>query len=416
MCGWSRSLEAVGDTPWQRTVMSSPSRKRMRLSSPTYDAGLEDFDDSAIEELDRIEFSLSQQMARKQTGTSMTQEKVEEDEGGERCRERSRTLTSSSQRGPPSSQTLSPGAKKRRMENIMAALSQTADPDNSQHKTSTGFGRPSKSVTRAESAANQTKSLMSPDDDCGLGEPADTFPGFSAASEGSSFNTLAERSYPGFSTAGPSTVGFATAGNMKVGALKVSDDALKLALMKMAQWSEEIDAEVHVDEEDEVLKSPSKQLPPKRVSAPSERPPLASIVNTPKKKGGTQIQHGFVAPKSFTTPLRNGNPKTSKTFKSPLLRNSSPLPMGLSSPPKSQRLHPLASTPIVSGFSTPVRSRKPPSSHARSGKPTFSTPFKPGMAPGEPGRLALELSNRTPVRTPVKSRTPLKHNTSMYLS
>ena len=84
--------------------MSSPASKRQRLSSPTYEAEFEELNADELEELDRIELSLSQQIQRQQPVAS-----------------------SSSQRIPQSSQTISPNARKRRLKAITDALQESDD-------------------------------------------------------------------------------------------------------------------------------------------------------------------------------------------------------------------------------------------------------------------------------------------------
>ncbi|KAG6814155.1 hypothetical protein H0H92_002150 [Tricholoma furcatifolium] len=115
--------------------------------------------------------------------------------------------------------------------------------------------------------------------------------------------------------------------------------------------------------------------------------------------------------------------KNSKPFKSPLLSKNPSSPKGLNvSVPTStldsrsgfssaRSQHPLASAPInasnFSSLTTPARHPKVitvGSSTKKTVTTPFVTPFKPGMKPGEPGRLKLEEAMKaTPSKQPMTS-------------
>jgi hypothetical protein len=368
--------------------MSSPSRKRMRLSSPTFD--IFDEDEEFLQELDRIELTLSQVVRRE---VEMKQERERELEQ-ERERERTRTTSSgsldlfSSQKSSRSSQAprhtkMSPRAKQRRMKAIMDALKETdgsgaegvIDTDVIQ-RNDVGLGfKPAGNVANADAEVDVTGFAAA----TGL----DIFTGFQTAS-------LSSKEPLGFATAKLAMTDPTGSKTVKPMVLKPSEEALKRASLKLHEWSKEDEAEAY--------KAPSSPQSPAKSKnlASASRPVLASIANTqtrptsPTKGKPEQVR-------SFSTPFVNRTSKSTGVFKSPLMKNS-PTSMsnlgGTVSTP--HRPHPLASTPISGSVSTPTRPTKPRS------KPAFSTPFKPGMGPGEPGRAALERSQTTPAKIPAK--------------
>lgn len=167
------------------------------------------------------------------------------------------------------------------------------------------------------------------------------------------------------------------------------------------------------------LTRPATQLPSMlgMVSTPSRPPPIAKpltpLASTPGPSG-----FGKSRAKPFKSPLLSAATKSTGVSYAgsplnPHRRDASTDPSG------SRQVHPLSSTPTFpSGFGTPARPAASPAftspqrpiaslgvTPRRIGAPAviktrFATPFKRGMAPGEPGRAQME-QERTHTREPI---------------
>ncbi|KAG8948639.1 hypothetical protein FRC04_009403 [Tulasnella sp. 424] len=167
-----------------------------------------------------------------------------------------------------------------------------------------------------------------------------------------------------------------------------SQSALEIAARRVEQWQQEPDAA----EEPPVEES---------VSTPT-RKPLGVIGNLGTNTPGpiASLSPKLAGQKSFKPPLRVGG-DSSNPFASPQLPRSRlssfSKPVFQSSPlnpnAASQRAG-SAHPPQSPGFSTPARGGLGMLARARPGnalpRPSFTTPFKANMKPGEPGRLEAE--------------------------
>ncbi|KAH8110699.1 hypothetical protein DFH11DRAFT_1802190 [Phellopilus nigrolimitatus] len=391
--------------------MSSPARKRMRLSSPTYDNHLDELDDDCLQELDRIETTLSQLAA-----------------------------SSSSQGKPQMSQRLDEDARQRRMRAIMSGLqeeytNEEADAGGKrarEERPAAGFkfaGALSTQQTRANVKYDHYEPSSSPEE--APPEP-DYSKWFEVAPDSStpligfqrvSKSLLAAAAGDdvveplGFASANKSIAGagFASASAAPGAVLEPSKAALELAAKKLKVWSEEDES---VEEVADVTQTPSK-------AGPSfVRPVFASVANTPSFRPPISPKPNS-ANRSVSSPsLDRPIADKARVFKSPLIGRPSPrtvYPRGSGdatassnqnspSVSRSTRPHPLSSTPLTCSperqarivpesalpFTTPVRATNAggPESAKRAYKGGFATPFKAGMKPGEPGRAALERAQK----------------------
>ena len=295
--------------------MSSPSRKRQRLSSPTYEDSYGLPDDEELEELYRIEISLSQQERL---------ENVPSFPNGV---------------SPPISQL---HGLDYRVKRLQPAPITTPDPPTAYN-----------SMLQIQNLASQSTS--DPDDSFDLGLPSASpeFPldrdpsnwfapsptpavGFQLASRSlfetasNDADTTADDSVClGFTTSKSLTngafTGFSNANNLKGSVLAPSKEALDRAARKMKNWSEEddlLESETNVKLDDELSKSPSKSGPSKGFS----RPVLSTVSNTPKPFQTPKPTNGVK--RSFSTALLSrsvGSPSgNARPFKSPLLSNTTP--------------------------------------------------------------------------------------------
>ena len=412
---------------WLTLMSVSPARKRQRLSSPDYDRGLWEPDDDAIQEISRIELTLSQLVRnQKEMDMEMAQKREE--------------------------------AKKRRLAAIMAALGENSDTGNTSEQNSwNSLSQPNSSPPDKRKREEEDSMTTGHQDDRHIvlgptvderGEPSSTpednpppepdyadwfestdssnLPGFQKLSK-IVLDEL-ESSSPASLDFPPTRTSLALSGFAKASIttkdstwIEPSKDALERAARKMRDWATE----------DEVLQESSSinSEPPKEVPNISEfsRPALAVVSNAPTNQ----------------TPVDQPNTPDTKTksraFKSPLAVNASSKPFYPKGGPGIQNMpmhypgasrdpvyvqkfgrtpHPLSSTPITAtpdpspvnaplnppatpktskqSFSTPVRHSKnigtPGSTKKRQYKTSFTTPFKPGMRPGEPGHVALRQS------------------------
>ncbi|KAG8961102.1 hypothetical protein FRC00_013235 [Tulasnella sp. 408] len=166
--------------------------------------------------------------------------------------------------------------------------------------------------------------------------------------------------------------------------------ALESAARKFEQWQQEPDP------------ATAEAEPPTETTSTPSRKPLGAIGNLGTNAPGTP---GSPSPKiasqrPFKPPLRvgsdNANPFASpqlprprlSNFSKPVFQNSPLNPNAISQ--RAASAHP----PQSPGFSTPARGGLGMLARARQGgvlpRPTFTTPFKANMRPGEPGRLEAE--------------------------
>ncbi|KAL5533656.1 hypothetical protein ACEPAG_116 [Sanghuangporus baumii] len=380
--------------------MSSPACKRQRLSSPTYEAEFEDFNSDDLLELDRIELTLSQ-IQRQQPAAS-----------------------SSSQRIPQSSQAISPNSRKRRLKAITDALQGSDDKSISSEPIdekragygSTGFKSTAVISDRSnnvhnnhegEPSSSPSPSNHPPEKDFSnwfkpATDPDTPLLGFQAVSK--CLKLSSDNSNIELDPENKELPVFGSASNAQGAALEPSKAALERWSKKLEDWSAE--------DETWVKEATTTQAPLKRASdTDSSRPPLASMLNSP-------VIHRSPQPRSFSTPVLNRNAAHRlRGFKSPLLpqqasridssRESSPLKgnIGVAQTPRTHlptafitgfetpdhHFRALSDTSLQ--FTTPVRPSardRPNSVIRRPPRPSFATPFKKGMRPGEPGRAALE--------------------------
>ncbi|CAL1694441.1 unnamed protein product [Somion occarium] len=225
-----------------------------------------------------------------------------------------------------------------------------------------------------------------------------------------------------------------------------SKAALEKATEMMSRWEKEIDQEcMHTAEGEENL--PSIQL------GQHDRMILGSMDdNFPRSTPLSPSPAGpdFGKPLAFGTPGSIGIRNSKKPFKSPLLvppNPSSPLATRppLANPSKSipvvaSPLNPsrtpsfkpvsstlaaftnstfstpeMPSTPLRPGTGSPQKralgmSAKRPGTNSTPGRKPFTTPFKPGMRPGEPGRFLLEQQRATQTSglSSQNARSPVK--------
>ncbi|KAG6817928.1 hypothetical protein H0H87_012396 [Tephrocybe sp. NHM501043] len=245
--------------------------------------------------------------------------------------------------------------------------------------------------------------------------PADTLPTTSFQVASSALPTVET----------PIAVGFTNAAHK--GLLAPSSAALAKARQKMKEIWQELDSP-DTGSASATSSTPSAELSESTFRSSSSlsskksprRPVLHPVVNSLDSPGlgspSTPTPAGFSRPNKPTssmTPIELFISKNSKPFKSPLLVKKPTTPRSVDSPrtTTSNRLdgfaadrsqHPLASAPITGASSfpaiaTPARHPKAPIPGSSVKKPTFTTfvtPFKPGMKPGQPGRLALEETQR----------------------
>ncbi|KAI0072234.1 hypothetical protein K474DRAFT_1651388 [Panus rudis PR-1116 ss-1] len=229
----------------------------------------------------------------------------------------------------------------------------------------------------------------------------------------------------------PAFIGFATGKSLLAaasnkldpsGIIMPSAAAFERARARMALWQQEDEGEI---DDGSLVASTTNQATPAflRAAAPSQ----SSVVNSPTPAA---------APIKHTTPAVSRIQGGTKPFKSPVINR----PQVTSRPgavPKSPA--PLVRPSMVGPPVTPLRSGGVPSNlGASSAKRPFTplrltsanktpasrpakfvTPFKPGMKPGEPGRLDLERNqsvNRiqyapdTPVKIVGNGRSPVNVN------
>ncbi|KAI0094432.1 hypothetical protein BDY19DRAFT_901619 [Irpex rosettiformis] len=243
-----------------------------------------------------------------------------------------------------------------------------------------------------------------------------------------------QEDYPGFtkptvSEEVPVFTGFTTGSNLfnpakaKAKTLMPSAEALAKAAQRLAQWDKEFDDEVTDTSIVSELREEAQAAAAPNISfggfstAGAIRPVLGAMENsfsdqqppnTPSPAGPSGLTG-----RSFSPLVPRGTGDKKKEFKSPLLTTAASRTQQASSTYVSSPLKPKFTSGTkgfvpptrVAGPSTPVRPVAPISSPKKSlgvtprrpttsvgKKPMFSTPFKTGMRPGEPGRAALDTT------------------------
>ncbi|KAG6889981.1 hypothetical protein C0995_012941 [Termitomyces sp. Mi166 len=384
---------------------SSPVRKRQRLSSPTYDEQLGDFSQADLDAFDMLEAHLSQSPRKSSSQTAALSQHQNSDSAS--SREIQAVELTDDPENPFTATSNAPSSS-------FTILSAPAFATASALRSSStiplvGFSKASAStVTNAVVLDDFDRSLSPeepPDQDYDAWfQPAGIIPPVSFQSASSNLPTLA---------------GFTKASNK--GLIAPSSAALAKAQTKMKEIWQEYDSlnTSPVTRPSTPLAGDSENLfqTASSISRNSPcRPALQSVLNSPgvgspSTPSPTGFSRPLNKPSSAMTPTELFISKNSKPFKSPLLPKKADISASVESPrstfnppsrlsgfatTKSQ--HPLASAPITADFAsvtTPARHPKalaPRSSVKRSVPAAFVTPFKPGMEPGQPGRLRLEES------------------------
>lgn len=425
---------------------ASPARKRQRLSSPDYEVGSWEFDEDAIQEISRIELTLSQLIRNQEEYQPSSQSQRNAEEAKKRRLAAIKAALGEATEGNDdgeedagSSSQLQPSPTEKRKREV--EVEGGTDPLHEMQETT------SQSVPKAA----EEPRILSPSPDCAQDaendyskffESADmsALPGFQKLSKivlDVTEEASSSAGLPGFAPAGKGEVvaGFASAslGTQSSAWLEPSKEALELAARKMQDWSKD-DEELHQQpvSDDTIVADTTAALMTSQSHAIT-RPVLASVSNspaftppsfsrpvTPDTSKGKEKTNGFKSPLMGTSASRTLYPKAL----SPGVQNMPLHYPGASRDPayiaKVGRIpHPLSSTPITAppdpspaspgpsrrptnaSFSTPVRSgttfNTPGSVKSRRQiKTTFTTPFKPGMRPGEPGHATLQQQKPHP--------------------
>ncbi|PPQ69780.1 hypothetical protein CVT26_014168 [Gymnopilus dilepis] len=435
----------------RRSPSSSPARKRQRLSSPTYDEHVDDLTDEQFAAIDAIEERLSQSTS----GAARSAHTSSDDHaaaGSSRVSDPVGLIDwSSSQPREPSSPTSTAHFTSAKAANMRD------DPDNpfssgfssAAKLESASFARPMMGFASASKIiVDQRDHERSPSPEAPPPEPDldSWFDPAPISTPASAFTTSTS-----FFSSGSAMAGFSTAS--RKGILMPSKEALAKAKAKMAAWQqEETTNQDQSNDENSFTSSTSSafQEPEsfsgfKTASSAFEQTPSRPVLrdlgntanfNTPAtpgfsrpsmpgfSKASTSVpspslhRPGQFKPPAFKQPH---TPNIGPAISSPLNPNRQPLSLNFTS---AATPHPLAAPPIngfrtaspqvtnagSSSFATPLRP-KGPAGLIKSTPTPFKTPFKPGMRPGEPGRLKLGESStplRIAVTTPIP--TPAKAN------
>lgn len=263
----------------------------------------------------------------------------------------------------------------------------TLAPSTSIQLTSNGRMQPGPSVSATLASVRMTAANISNDDYCSPSPPPErdddsryntsstdvpTFVGFQS---GSAVN---DTGFLGFTSAGKGT------------SFLPSEDAIEKVKKRMRDWEADIEEELFYMRPQT---SPSEATSPRRsITPPRPSPvnPTSSRAISPQNPASTNSakQKPFKPPLlSNKANLTNSEPSSSN-FKSQASMSSFRPPMP-SSTVASSLLKPLTPSKSTSGsaFHTPVRlgGAQRPGSVKK-----FTTPFKPGMRPGELGRVKLQ--------------------------
>ncbi|KAG6865765.1 hypothetical protein C0991_011962 [Blastosporella zonata] len=406
---------------------SSPVSKRQRLSSPTYEGQLGDLSQADLDAFDDIEahFSQSPQKSSSQTG-------------GHAIDDTASRRTNAFELADDPENPFTAGFNKASSFTTASSLtSASAFPTFSRASAlpTPGFSR----ALNGEEDIRDYERSPSPEEP--PNQDYDAWFQLAGAIPPIVFQA-ASSTLPTLET--PVTVGFAKASNK--GLIAPSSAALAKARAKMKEIWQESDSLV-TGSPSAGTSSPSTKdaengFRPASSSSFIEtprRPALQSVVNSLDSPGfgspSTPTPGGFsrpIKPTSSMPPSELFISKNSKPFKSPLILKKpiTPAAGGVETPRTtlnarnrpagfvtSRSQHPLASAPITSqaltafpSIVTPARHPKTPGSSVKRLIPTaFVTPFKPGMEPGQPGRLKLEEANKaSQLKQPLPTQSSAK--------
>ncbi|KAF9469826.1 hypothetical protein BDZ94DRAFT_32864 [Collybia nuda] len=437
--------------------LSSPVRKRQRLSSPTYDDQLDDISPEDIEAFDALDAMLSQSPQKNSQSSIGTKDR------------RAKAITEALSQGLSNPPRPLPGSS-RTFERATSVHGLADDPDNPftvKFMTFKPASTPSVSTLEGsgflsasgllshnlESPKRSPSPGVPPEQDFDSWfQPTSSLPpvAFQTAKATVSSSTMIT---PGLST------GFRMSSNK--GWIAPSSSALAKAQEKMDQIWKENESELNspftstpiLERSENLFKSASNVSlgsSPRRVALRA----LDNSVNTPGTPTPASFLRPSIASALISTPTAHIAGGKTKQFKSPLLSSqfrknhgkestsettasTSPLhyhsrPPVLPTFASAGSQHPLASTPItaspvgktitpitMASFTTPARTpgtvQRIAAGPKRNTPAPFITPFKPGMKPGQAGRLRLEASLKTCIGTitppdkPDKGRLTWEH-------
>ncbi|KAG6877386.1 hypothetical protein C0992_010158 [Termitomyces sp. T32_za158] len=392
----SNTIESLSNLHTDSSPFSSPVRKRQRLSSPTYDEQLANFNQADLDALEQLEAHFSQSPRKSSSQIEEAGHTVE--------------LTNDPENPFTTASNASSSFLPASVPNFAAASALT----NTSVTPLVGFGFSKASAIDVSNFDTSDDAYRSPSpeeppnqDYEAWFEPAGAIPPITFQFASSSLLPPA---------------GLVKASNK--GFIAPSSAALAKAQEKMRDiWQDHdsLDTSPEIRPSTPSTKDNSEnlfQLASNLSRKSPRRPALQPVVNSPGiNSPSTPSPAGFsrplTKPSSAMTPTELFISKNSKPFKSPLLpkktgtstsvdypRSAFTTPNRLGGFVTTKSQHPLASAPITADFSpltTPARHPKAFStgSSVRKRVPTaFVTPFKPGMEPGQPGRL--KLSQITP--------------------
>ncbi|KAH9932032.1 uncharacterized protein BXZ73DRAFT_89984 [Epithele typhae] len=235
-------------------------------------------------------------------------------------------------------------------------------------------------------------------------------------------HSASQASTVGFKSASAMMVGFGSAAALTGGKSKwtaPSAEALARAEMKRKQW----DVDDEKDEAENVQVEPPTSFKAPVPTPAASRTPARPVLRSMENRRGTQMPETPLAKKTLgPVSVLGGLNAKNKPFKSPLVSrpiSAARLPPRPASALKPVRIHtenamasssrlpaafptvaPVTPTrPASTGFGSPPKGKVLGMTPRRPGGLSgavkkFLTPFKPGMAPGEDGRVQLEQSQR----------------------
>lgn len=362
-------------------IGSSPQRKKQRMSSPIFPEFIDDLSPEDLQDLSKIDAAVSQNnypatplWPRQPTQFHGKGSKPSQSASDKR---QSSELGSGVVNDPATIQPMAASVKPTSNDGIQPGPSTPAI---------VGF-----TSVRAMAAtmANDDRRSPSPDDppperdydDTWFNTPSTHVPAFAGFQPASTPNDT------GF-------VGFTSAG--KGASFQPSEDALEKVRKRMRAWEADVEEEfsyIRPSTPQACETPPRRSVTPQRQYLDSEKNPASP---TPSALRPVSPQH--------TTSTRTAK---QKQFKPPLLQNKTNLTSSVPAPPsniaRSSSSVPQFKPPLLSSTSastlpkpsTPTRATSDSAFHApvRLGgahRPAsakkFTTPFKPGMRPGEPGR------------------------------
>ena len=360
---------------------SSPLRKKQRMSSPIFPGFIEDLSPEDLQSLSEIDAAVSQ---NKYSVTPLWPSQPAQTHAG--------GLQASQ---PPADKRrtseLSPGARSDTVTTQVVSASVLPTPNGGIQSSpsvpaTVGFTSVRAMASKVPNDGHRSPSPEGPPSEQDYDSWFDTPPTDVPASVG--FQPASATKDTGF-------VGFTSVG--KGTSFQPSKDALESVKKRMRAW--EADAE----EELLLILPPTSQIeatPPPRPVTPTKPPPAAgknSASSIPGTSRQISPQHTpFTKQKAFKPPLlANKTNSTNPVLTSPSNTAQSkgsvpqfkPPPLSSTSTPAL----PKPSTPsrgtLDSAFRTPARLG---GTHRPGSTKKFTTPFKPGMRPGDPGRAKLQ--------------------------